>query len=67
MVKLKVSGITCSGCVSAIRRAVGEVAEDAKVDVDIAKGEVSIKGAPDRAAIVRAIEEAGYDVIGDAA
>jgi len=64
MFKLKVSGITCSGCVNAITKAVGEVASRAKVDVDIASGEVTVGGEADRAVAIRAIEDAGYEVIG---
>jgi copper chaperone len=67
MLKLKVSGMTCSGCASAIRRAIGSQAKDARVEVDLARGEVAIDRGPDKAAAIKAIEEAGYDVIGEAA
>ena len=64
MFTLKVSGITCSGCVNAIRKAVGEAASGAKVEVDIASGKVSIGDEADPAVAIRAIEDAGYEVIG---
>lgn len=67
MLKLKVSGMTCSGCANAVRRAIGSLAKDAKVDVDLAKGEVAIDRGPDKAAAIKAIEAAGYDVTGEAA
>ncbi len=67
MMKLKVTGMTCGGCVSSVVRAVNAAAPGAKVDVDLKSGEVAIAGAADRQVVVTAIEEAGYDVIGEAA
>ena len=40
MLRLKVSGMTCDGCASAVKRAIGRVSSDAKVAVDLAGGEV---------------------------
>lgn len=67
MMKLKVAGMTCGGCASSIVRAVTAAAPGAKIDVDLKSGEVAIAGAADRQVVVAAIEEAGYDVIGEAA
>ena len=42
-------------------------APGAEVEVDIDNGKVKVGGTPDRAKVVAAIEDAGYDVAGDAA
>ena len=67
MLKLKVSGMTCGGCAQSVQRAVIGAAPGAKVSVDLKSGEVTINGAAARQAVVSAIEEAGYDVVGEAA
>ena len=67
MLKLKVAGMTCGGCVGSVTRAVTTAAPGAKVSVDLGKGEVSIDGPAPKQAIVTAIEDAGYDVVGEAA
>jgi copper chaperone len=67
MLKLKVAGMTCGGCVKSVERAVTAAAPGAKVTVDLASGEVTIDGAASRQAVVTAIEDAGYDVVGEAA
>jgi copper chaperone len=62
MLHLKVSGMTCGHCVSAVSRAVRAVpgAEDIAVDLD--RGEVTVKGDPDPQAVRAAIAEEGYEV-----
>ena len=62
MLNLKVSGMTCGHCVSAVSRAVRAVpgAEDVSVDLD--RGEVTVKGSPDPSAVRAAIAEEGYDL-----
>lgn len=67
MLKLKVAGMTCGGCVKSVERAVTAAAPGAKVSVDLASGEVAIDGAANRQAVITAIEDAGYDVVGEAA
>ncbi|HET6620370.1 MAG TPA: heavy-metal-associated domain-containing protein [Dongiaceae bacterium] len=67
MLKLKVAGMTCGGCVSSVTRAVTAAAPGAKVSVDLKSGEVAIDGAAPRQAIVTAIEDAGYEVVGEGA
>lgn len=67
MLKLKVAGMTCGGCASSVTRAVTAAAPGAKVSVDLKSGEVAIDGAAAKQAIIAAIEDAGYDVVGDAA
>ena len=67
MMKLKVSGMTCGGCAKSVERAVTTAAPGSKVSVDLASGEVAIDGAPAKQAVIAAIEDAGYDVVGGAA
>jgi copper chaperone CopZ len=43
------------------------VAPGAKVSIDLKSGEVAIDGAATKQAVVAAIEDAGYDVVGEAA
>ena len=61
-VTLKVGGMACSGCASAVETAVKKVAPDATVAVDLAAGTVAITGAPTRALVEAAIIKAGYEV-----
>ena len=67
MLKLKVTGMTCGGCASSVTRAIAAVAPDAVVKVDLPSGVVAIEGKAPKAAVVAAIEDAGYDVAGEAA
>ena len=67
MLKLKVAGMSCGGCVSSVTQAVAAAAPGAKVSVDLKSGEVAIDGAVSKQAVVAAIEDAGYDVVGEAA
>lgn len=62
MVHLKVSGMTCGHCVSAVSRAVRAVPGAADVAVDLDRGEVTVKGNPDPRAVRDAIAEEGYEV-----
>lgn len=66
MLHLKVEGITCGGCANSIKKALAGAAPGAGVEIDIPAGKVTVGGAPDRAAVVAAIESAGFDVTGDA-
>ncbi|MDY0870666.1 heavy-metal-associated domain-containing protein [Dongia rigui] len=67
MLNLKVEGIHCGGCASSIKKALAVAAPGSEVEVDIDSGKVKVGGSPDRAKVVSAIEDAGYDVTGDAA
>lgn len=62
MLRLKVSGMTCGHCVSAVTRAVKAVPSVADVTVDLERGEVTVRGTPDERAIRAAIAEEGYEV-----
>ena len=62
MLNLKVAGMTCGHCVSAVSRAVGAVPGAGEVAVDLHRGEVTVGGDPDPAAVRAAIVEEGYEV-----
>jgi copper chaperone len=67
MLKLKVTGMTCGGCASSVTQAIKAAAPGVEVKVDLKSGEVAITGAAQKTAVVAAIEDAGYDVAGEAA
>lgn len=60
-VTVKVSGMTCGGCVAAVKRAVEAAAPGAAVTVSLERGEVEISGG-DVAAARAAIAAAGFGV-----
>ena len=59
-----VSGMTCGHCVAAVTEEVSRVAGVTAVDIDLATKLVHVHGtALDGAALVAAIDEAGYDAV----
>jgi copper chaperone len=59
-----VAGMTCGHCTVAVTEEVTKLAGVASVDVDLDSKLVRIHGADvDEAAIVAAIDEAGYDAV----
>ncbi len=67
MQTFQVSGMSCSGCVDAVTRAIHGVDSSARVHIDLGSGRVDVEGAAAGDAIVSAIENAGFDVEGGAA
>lgn len=63
MLRFRVDGMTCQGCVSAVIQAIGAVAPGQPVDVSLATGEVSVGLEADSAAVATAIEQAGFTVV----
>lgn len=60
---LTVPGMTCGHCEASVKGEVGKLAGVTGVDVDLATKVVTVTGAAlDRAAVVEAIDEAGFDV-----
>jgi len=58
-----VPAMTCGHCEASVKKEVGGVAGVAGVDVDLDTKDVVVAGTGlDRAAIVAAIDEAGFDV-----
>ena len=64
MLQLNVSGMTCGHCVSAVKRAAGEIAGATDVKVDLGHGLVTVGGNPDPATVRAAIEAEGCQVQG---
>ena len=63
-IALLVEGMTCSHCGVAVTEEVGKVPGVASVDVDLVTKLVQVHGsAIDTAAVVAAIDEAGYDAV----
>jgi copper chaperone len=59
-----VAGMTCSHCTVAVTEEVAKVVGVASVDVDLDSKLVRIHGSRvDEAAVVAAIDEAGYDAV----
>jgi copper chaperone len=54
--------MSCAHCVRAITEAVKQVNGDAVVEVSVKEGTVDVEGIDDRAAVIAAIEAAGYEV-----
>ena len=60
----RVDGMNCNHCVVAVSGEVGRVPGVSSVDVDLDTKLVRVEGAGvDRAAVVAAIDEAGYDAV----
>lgn len=59
-----VEGMTCSGCVNAVTNAIKAKDESAVVSVDLDAGKVQVEGSLAEAAIIEAVEDAGFDYKG---
>jgi P-type Cu+ transporter len=61
---LTVAGMTCASCVGHVEKAISKVPGVTAVSVNLAteRADVTFSGAPDPAAVVRAVEGAGYEV-----
>ncbi|MEN9314240.1 MAG: hypothetical protein RIS35_633 [Pseudomonadota bacterium] len=64
MLTLNITGMTCGHCVKAVTRAVQELDAEAKVAIDLAQGRAEIDSHAAADAIVAAITEEGYEVVG---
>jgi copper chaperone len=58
--RFRVSGMSCDGCAQAVTRAIRKAAPDAKVEIDLASGEVTVDGRVAECAVAAAIQRAGY-------
>ena len=63
-ITLTIEGMTCASCVGRVERALRAVPGVTQANVNLAteRADVRFEGAPDRAALVQAIEDVGYDV-----
>lgn len=59
----KVDGMMCKHCEAKVTSAVTSVSGVEKVKVNLNKKTVEIKGHPDEAAVISAVEEAGYSAV----
>lgn len=57
---LEVEGMTCASCVSRVERVLSKVPGVSQASVNLATERASVKGSADPAALIRAIEKAGY-------
>ena len=59
--ELKIEGMSCGHCVSAVKRALEAVAGVKQADVDLANGRATVQheGAPIEA-LIQAVDEEGY-------
>ena len=62
-IQLKIDGMHCSGCVSAVRRVLEAVPFVTAVSVDLDAGHATVKAISgiDPAKLVSAVEDAGYE------
>lgn len=60
---LKIEGMTCSGCVRSVEKALGKVTGVTATRVDLAQGQATVDAdnGVDPAVVVAAVEDAGYD------
>ena len=65
--KYKVSGMTCGGCARSVTNAILAQDAQAKVDVDLPSGIVSVSGNLPAEKVKEAVEGAGFDFGGAAA
>ena len=63
----KVAGMTCGGCAKSVTAALSKAAPEAEFAVDHAAGLVSVKGAVAADTVKQAVENAGFDFLGEAA
>src|SRR5215813_4792320 len=60
VMRFRVSGMDCDGCAQAVKQAIRKASPDAKVEVDLASGEVAVEGRVAECAVAAAIQRAGY-------
>lgn len=63
MYEIKVSGMTCGGCVNSVTKALKNLDLEAEVNVDLKEQLVRIKSTKAQAEILETIEDAGYSVL----
>ncbi len=57
---LHVDNIHCGACAKRVDAAIRKAAPEAKADVNIESGKVTVEGAGDAASILASLEKAGY-------
>ena len=59
-ITLDIAGMTCASCVGRVEKALAAVPDVTGVSVNLATEKASVSGAPDAAALLAAVERAGY-------
>ncbi|MOA02319.1 Copper-transporting P-type ATPase [compost metagenome] len=59
-IELNVQDMTCGACVKHVTAALSPLPGVAAVEVDLQAGRVRVSGTPDNAALIAALDEAGY-------
>lgn len=61
MTELKIEGMTCGHCASAVRQALAAVpGVEEVVEIDLKHGIAKVQGKAETAALIAAVEEEGY-------
>jgi copper chaperone len=60
MTELKIDGMTCGHCSTAVKKALERVDGVVAADVDLAAGRARVEGAADLAALLAAVKDEGY-------
>jgi len=60
-VSLRIEGMACGGCVTAVEQALAEVPGVVSVTVSLAESKAVVSGSAEPAAMVKAVRTAGYD------
>lgn len=64
MMTLQIGGMTCGHCVRAVTQALESVTGAERVSVSLESGRAAVEGAADLQALIRAVEQEGYEVRG---
>jgi copper chaperone len=60
-IEIKVEGMTCMHCVNAVKKALAAVdGVDTVVEVSLDAGRATVRGNPDKQALITAVRNAGY-------
>ncbi|SDD71170.1 CopZ family metallochaperone [Sporomusa acidovorans] len=60
---LKIEGMSCGHCKAAVEKALQAVPGVTSASVSLEKKEAIVEGTGDRAAMAKAVEDAGFDVV----
>ena len=58
--RYKVDGMTCGGCAASVSQAINAVEPNAKIQVDVQKGIVSIEAVDDDRNVAQAVADSGF-------
>lgn len=61
---IKIEGMTCMHCKMSVEKALKGVSGVTGVQVDLAAKKAVVEGTPDQKAMVKAVEDAGFKVVG---